>query len=131
MLSRSPYMLVGEHIGNKWRRRRLLWGWGEVSRRPLKELNRDLWRNFIDSLPNFIGSVRQPIRVNAYSYTAGTAHVILRLQVSYRLFQAMPAFRTLKRDNTGVNIGHRRMFNVVSEIAKAIEPPLPRLGLSK
>ena len=56
--------------------------------------------------------------------------MILRLKVSYRLFQAMPAFRTLKRDNTGVNIGHRR-FNVVSEIAKAIEPPLPRLGLSK
>lgn len=88
-------------------------GLGRGFKAPIKRtLNRDLWRNFIDSLPNFIGSVRQPIRVNVYSYTAGTAHVILRLQVSYRLFQAMPAFRTLKRDNTGVNIGHRRMLSM-------------------
>jgi hypothetical protein len=91
--------------------------------------------NFIDSLPNFIGGVRQPIRVNIYSYTAsGTAHVILRLQLSYRLFQAMPAFRTLKRDNTSVNIGHRRMLSLPFRLSRdsyVNRATRPSLGLSK
>jgi hypothetical protein len=89
-------------------------GLGRGFKAPInRTLNRDLWRNFIDSLPNFIGSVRQPIRVKClFLHRRGTAHVILRLQVTYRLFQAMPAFRTLKRDNTGVNIGHRRMLSM-------------------
>jgi hypothetical protein len=32
--------------------------------------------------------------------------------LTYRLFQEMPAFRTLKRDNASVNIGHRRMLSL-------------------
>ena len=49
-------------------------GLGRGFKAPIKRtLNRDLWRNFIDSLPNFIGSVRQPIRVNVYSYTCDLA----------------------------------------------------------
>jgi hypothetical protein len=38
----------------------------------------------------------------------------LRLQLSYGLFQAMPAFRTLKRDNPSINISHRRMLSLLS-----------------
>ena len=38
--------------------------------------------------------------------------MILRLQLSYRLFQAMPTFRTLKSDNASTNIGHRRMLSM-------------------
>ena len=38
--------------------------------------------------------------------------MILRLQLSYGLLQAMPIFRTLKRDNTSVNIGHPPMLSM-------------------
>lgn len=76
-----------------------------------KKLDGDLGRNPLDSFLNFLGGIRQPIRVDIDSCAApGTDHVIVRLQAPDRLPEVVPAFRTLKSDLMEINASYRKML---------------------
>jgi hypothetical protein len=74
------------------------------------ELDGDLRWNFFDGSLNFIGGVGQPVGIDIDSYAASaTGHVPARFQLADRLFELVPAFRTLKFDDVSVNVAHRKV----------------------
>jgi len=73
-----------------------------------KELDRDLGGNLLDRLLNFLGGLGQPVGVDIDADPApGTRHVLIRLELSDRLLEIVPAIRTLKPDLVGCRANHQ------------------------
>jgi hypothetical protein len=67
----------------------------------------ELRRKFFGSLVYLFGCVGHSIRVDIYAYaTTRTDHVLLRLQLPYRLFEVISAAWALKLNLIGVNVSH-------------------------
>jgi hypothetical protein len=74
-----------------------------------KKLDGNLWWNLLDSVLNFLGGPRQPIRVDVDSYaTPRTGHMLACLEPPDCLFEILPAFRALKPDLMEIYASHRK-----------------------
>lgn len=83
-----------------------------------KELDRDLWRRFLNCVADLIRGLGKPVSIDIDAHPASrTCHVLACLEPPHRLLEVLAAIRALKPHFVSVRIGHARIYRIAASMS--------------